>query len=107
MSPAKHGRHIGIMSPSSCALSYFWFLIDNLKGCINFIQTLQRVQTSLTTGQVLKGVIPQNFDLSYGPFFYIFLDKLWKLLTFSPAYSYHFTCEKIPCMWGNSLQAIS
>ena len=30
MSPEKHGRHIGIMAPSSSAsaLSYFWFPID-------------------------------------------------------------------------------
>ena len=32
VSPAKNGRHIGIMSPSassSSALSLFWFPIDN------------------------------------------------------------------------------
>ena len=36
VSPAKHGRHIGVMTPvalswasSFSALSHFWFLIDN------------------------------------------------------------------------------
>ena len=56
VSPAKHGRHIGIMSPSASssvsALSHFWFAIDNLKGCINFIQTFWKSQASVNIGQV-------------------------------------------------------
>ena len=46
VSPAKHGRHIGIMSPSaaaassasllSAALLHFWFQIDNYGRDISF-----------------------------------------------------------------------
>ena len=35
MSPAKHGRHIGIkkqLASSSSAASHFWFLINNCEG---------------------------------------------------------------------------
>ena len=40
----------------------FGFDRELLKGCINTIQTLQKGQASLNTGQVRKGDNPQNFD---------------------------------------------
>ena len=49
--PANYGQHIGIMTPSSMAsllVSDQWLL----KGCINFIQSLQKGKASLKTGQV-------------------------------------------------------
>ena len=41
VSPTKHGRHIGIMSPSAASLSsaallHFWFQIDNYGRDISF-----------------------------------------------------------------------
>ena len=77
VSPAKHGRHIGIMTPvasSLSALSHFWFPIDSSwrDSSISF-KLYRRV-----TGQVRKGGgdNPQSFDWVMA-FFTQILAKLW------------------------------
>ena len=40
----------------------FGFRLITLEGCFNFIQTLQKGQASLNTGQVSKGDNLQNLD---------------------------------------------
>ena len=65
VSPAKHGQHMGFISlssSSSSALSHFCFL----KRYTNFIQTLQKGQSSSITGQVGKRGNPQHFWLNCG-----------------------------------------
>ena len=54
VSPGKHARHIGIMFPTSSALSHFCFLINNfLKICIYHIQSLQKSNALLKLMQVM------------------------------------------------------
>ena len=52
VSPAKHGRHIIIMSPSA----------SSLKGYINFIQTLQKVKYHKIQIKFENGGNLHNFD---------------------------------------------
>ena len=51
MLPAKHGRHIGIMSVV-VVLHCHTSDIQLFKGYINFIQSLQKGKALLNTGQV-------------------------------------------------------
>ena len=69
MSPTKHGRHRDHFGGGGVRIVLLWVSCrKRFKRCINFIQTLQKGQASLNTGQVRKLRSSANFLLSYGPF---------------------------------------